>query len=322
MISWATPWALFLLIPVGLLVFRRRWVGVHTLSVARLDTIESSVSIRRLLAWVPGWLEVIGLGLLVLALARPQTTKTDTVVDSEGLDIILAIDTSGSMRESDLRYGGVTSDRLAVSKAVVEEFIAGRPHDRIGVVTFGEQAFTLAPLTLDHGTLTQLLTGVQIGIAGAQGTAIGTALSVSAKRLKDLDAPDKVIILLTDGRNNAGRVAPIEAAEASAALGIRIYTVGVGDRGRGLRHLLMPGEGIDEQGLSAIADMTGGKFFHATSGATLRDIYQTIDELEPSPAEVRQLVDRQEQYRMFAVPGLCLLTLQLLLSGTWMRRGP
>ncbi len=322
MISWASPWAFCLLIPVGLLVIRRRWVGVHRLRVARLDTLDSGLSVRRIFAWVPGVLELAGLTLLVLALARPQTTETDTVVDSEGLDIMLAMDTSGSMRESDLRYGGVTSDRLSVSKAVVEEFIEGRPHDRIGVVTFGEQAFTLAPLTLDHSTLTQLLSGVQIGIAGAQGTAIGTALAVSAKRLKDLDAPDRVIILLTDGRNNAGRVAPMEAAEAAAALGIRIYAVGVGERAGGLRQLLIRSEGIDEQGLSALAEVTGGKFFHATSGATLRDIYATIDELEPSPAEVRQLVDRQERFRWFALPGLCLLSLQLLLGGTWMRRGP
>lgn len=322
MISWAAPWAFLLLIPVGLLVIRRRWVGVHRLRVARLNTLDAGSSVRRWFAWLPGLLELVGLTLLVLALARPQTTETDTVVDSEGLDIMLAIDTSGSMRESDLRYGGVTSDRLSVSKAVVEEFIEGRPHDRIGVVTFGEQAFTLAPLTLDHGTLTQLLSGVQIGIAGAQGTAIGTALAVSAKRLKDLDAPDRVIILLTDGRNNAGRVAPLEAAEAAAALGIRIYAVGVGERAGGIRQLLIRGEGIDEQGLSALAETTGGKFFHATSGATLRDIYATIDELEPSPAEVRQLVDRQERFRWFAVPGLCLLSLQLWLGGTWMRRGP
>jgi Ca-activated chloride channel family protein len=322
MTQWGTPFALALVLPVLLLVFRRRWVSRHRLPVARVASLRRDVTMRQRVAWLPSLLQIVGLVCLCLALARPQSTRVDTVVDSEGLDILLAIDTSGSMSEGDLSLGRVRGDRLTIARTVVEEFIAKRPHDRIGVVVFGEEAFTLSPLTLDHQTLGQMMGGVQIGIAGAQGTAIGTALAVSSKRLKDLDAPSRLVILLTDGHNNAGRVQPVEAAEAAAALGIRVYTIGVGAQKTGLRRLLSGGDGLDEESLRNIASITDGQFFHATSGETLRQIYETIDTLEPSPAEVRQLVDRQEQFRMFAVPGTALMWLSVLLGTTWLRRGP
>src|SRR5690606_29067996 len=210
------------------LALRRRLVGTNRLAVARIGAMRRRPSLRLLLAWVPPLLQIAGLGCLVVALARPQITQHDTIVESHGLAIVLAVHTSGSMRADDFTIGVRPVDRLEVAKGVMARFIEGRPHDRIGVVVFGEEAFTFVPLTLDHQGLLSILQDVQIGIAGAQGTAVGTALAVSAKRLKDLDAPEKVVILLTDGRSNAGRITPLEAAQAAAALGIRVYTIGVG----------------------------------------------------------------------------------------------
>ena len=243
-------------------------------------------------------------------------------MESEGLDILLAVDTSGSMREEDFTRNGIPANRLQIAKGVIADFVQGRPHDRIGVVVFGEEAFTQVPLTLDHRTLVESLRTVEIGHAGSRGTAIGSAIAVSAKRLKDLDAPERVIILLTDGQNNAGRVSPMQAAEAAAALGIKLYAIGVGQRGGGGLSLFTGQDGIDERGLTAVAELTGGKYFRATDTRSLEKIYATIDQLQPSPAVVRDLVEHQERFRMFLLPGLFLLGVQFLLAQTWLRRGP
>ncbi len=316
----ANPWALALLVPVLLLPLQRRLTGRNVLAVASVDGMERKLTLRLALAWVPGVLQVLALVLIVVALARPRVTRRDVMVESEGLDIILAVDTSGSMRADDFSMGLQPVNRLQVAKGVMGEFIEGRPHDRIGVVVFGEEAFTHVPLTLDHTTLLDIMDQVELGVAGAQGTAIGSAIAVSAKRLKDLEAPSRLVILLTDGRNNAGRIGPMEAAQAAAALGIKVYTIGVGVQQRSLFGML--GDGLDEEGLTRIAEVTGGRYFRATDTNSLKAIYDTIDELEPSPAEVIQLVDHEERFRVFLVPGVLLLGLQLLLSGTWLRRGP
>ncbi len=317
----ASPWALLLLIPVLLLPLQARLTGRNRLAVSRLDALDRRLTLRMVLSPLPSALRLLGLVLLVIALARPRLTRTDVMVESEGLDIMLAVDTSGSMEERDLNIGRVAKDRLSVAKGVMDDFIGGRPHDRIGVVAFGEDAFTFVPLTLDHVSLREVLRGLQIGVAGAQGTAVGSALAVASKRLKDLEAPSRVLILLTDGRNNAGRIQPQQAAEAAAALDIKIYTVGVGAHRTGLSRIF-GSEGLDEEGLKAIAAATGGRYFRATDSKSLRKIYDTIDELEPSPAEVRQLIEHEERYRRFAIPGFLALILHLLLGHTWLRRGP
>ena len=315
----AHPWMLLLGAPLLLLPFQGRLTGVNRLAVARIDALAPRWSLRLLLAWVPGALQALGLLLCVLALARPRTTVRDVIVESEGLDILLAVDTSGSMQAVDFQVGGMPADRLSAAKGVMASFVDGRPHDRIGLVVFGEEAFTQVPLTLDHASLKSAFEHVEIGIAGGQGTAIGSAIAVGAKRLKDLEAPSKVMIVLTDGRNNAGRISPMEAAQAAAALDIKVYTIGVGaSRGR----LFSLGDGLDEDGLTRIAESTGGKYFRATDTRSLVEIYDTIDELEPSPAEVVELVQHQEQYRMFLVPGILLLSMHLALATTWLRRGP
>lgn len=318
--EWGSPWALLLLLPVVLLPFQARLTGRNRLAVGGLAQLESRLTLRLVLAWVPQALQVVGLALLVVALARPRLTRFDQVVESEGLDILLAIDTSGSMGNTDFKIGIRPTDRLTVAKAVVAEFIEGRPNDRIGLVVFGEEAFTHVPLTLDHDSLLSTLDQVQLGMAGAQGTAVGTAIAVSAKRLKELEAPERLVILLTDGRSNAGAISPLEAANAAAALDIKVYTIGVG---RMTRNLLNPfSDGVDEEGLTKIAETTGARFFRATDTEALRAVYATIDELEPSPAEVRDLVSHEELFRRFAVPGLLALLVQTLLSATWLRRGP
>jgi Ca-activated chloride channel family protein len=276
------------------------------------------------IAWLPGGLQFVGLTLLVLAFAAPGVTHRNVVVRSDGLDIVLAIDTSGSMEADDYATGQRSVTRLEVAKGVVADFIEDRPHDRIGVVVFGEEAFTHVPLTLDHTTLLRVLDQVDIGVAGARGTAIGSAVAVSAKQLKDLESEEKLVILLTDGQSNAGRLKPIEAARAAGAVGVKVYTVGVGSGARRsvFGQLLGGGGGLDEVTLQAIADETDGQFFKASDARTLSEIYDTIDELEPSPAEVEETVEREEWYRRALLPGTLLLILLLILQSTLLRRWP
>ena len=320
MMEFAQPWAFLLLVPVLLLPLQGALTGRNRLAVAKISERARRLTVRLALAWLPLVLQMAALSLLVVALARPRVTRRDVMVESEGLDIMLVVDTSGSMRAPDFSAGMREVNRLQVAKGVMADFIEDRPHDRIGVVVFGEEAYTHVPLTLDHGTLLDIMDQVEIGVAGAQGTAIGSAVAVSAKRLKDLQAPSRVVILLTDGRSNAGRIGPLEAAQAAAALGIKVYTVGVGTPQRTPFGMLS--DGLDEKSLSRVAEITGARYFRATDANSLQAIYDTIDELEPSTAEVTELVEHDERFRDFLIPGVALLALQLLLSGTWLRRGP
>ena len=319
--DFGAPWALLWLIPVWLLLVQPSLTGRNVLAVAQVDAMKSRWTLRLLLAWVPGALRLAGLTLVVIALARPQVVVREVVVESEGLDIILALDTSGSMKETDFRMSGGWASRLAAAKGVMREFVKGRPYDRIGVVLFGEDAFTHVPLTTDQETLQSALARVDIGDAGQRGTAIGHAVAVSAKRLKDLEAPDRVVILLTDGQDNASdEVSPMRAAQAAAALDIKVYTIGVGGSGGMLGQLLQTG--VDEHTLRAISEATDAQYFRAADTRALQRVFDAIDELEPSPAEVDEIPDVQPLFRYPLVPGVALLLLQFLLSATWLRRGP
>jgi Ca-activated chloride channel family protein len=322
MIEWAQPWAFVLLLPVLLLPLQPRVTGVNRLRIPGPSAHEGRMTVRRALASLPLLLKMGGLALVVLALARPRISHRNTVVESDGLDIMLAIDTSGSMRQQDFQSMGRAINRLEVAKAVMAAFIEERPYDRIGVVVFGQEAFTHVPLTLDHDTLVGVLDTVQIGIAGENRTAVGSAVAVSAKRLKDLEAPSKIVILLTDGKSNAGRLSPLEAADLAGTLGIKVYTIGIGGQSRRGPFGMVMGDGPDERTLQAVAEATGAKYFRANSTAALMDVYETIDELEPSPAEVEEVVRHDELYRRFLMPGVALLALQALLSATWLRRWP
>lgn len=320
MMEWASPLAFLLLPLVLLLPFQSRLTGQLHLRVAGAETLVNGWSLRRLLAWIPLCARMLGLLALVFALARPRLVHREVVLESEGLDIMIAVDTSGSMDAKDLMQRWGSTSRLDIAKLVIADFVEGRPFDRIGVVAFGEEAFTHIPLTLDHDTLQAVLKHVEVGMAGAQGTAVGSALAVSAKRMKELDAPSKIVILITDGQSNAGRISPEQAAQAAAALDIRVYTIGVGGSSGGFFRL--QGEGIDEETLNMIAETTGGKYYPAADSEALGRVFSAIDEMEPSPAEVEELVHHTELYRQFLGPSLLLLLLDLLLSATFFRRWP
>lgn len=318
MIEWASPWAFALLVPVWGLLARRWLVGRNPLAVPSVG-VARRLTPRLLVAWLPGLLRLAGLTLLVFSLARPRIPHRQGEIQSEGLDILLVLDTSHSMHEPDFTWRGHAVSRLAAAKAVVREFVEGRPDDRIGLIVFGDQAFTFVPLTLDHDTLGLGLDVVQVGMMG-NATAIGDAIGVAAQRAEAVEAPERIVILLTDGENTAGLLDPVKAARSAGDLGIRVYTIGVGARHGGRRGRRTVG--FDEATLRAIARATGAEYFRATSTDTLREVYATIDELEPSTAEVTEIVHYEELYRRYLVPGVLLLLSQVLLSSTWLRRGP
>jgi Ca-activated chloride channel family protein len=317
-VEWGWPIAAVLAVPVLLLPAQPWLTGVNRLPVARRR--PGRRTLRSLLSEAPLIFRIAGLLLMVLALARPRVAHKEVVVESQGLDILVAIDTSGSMRQEDMPTGRGLASRLETAKAVAGQFIRGRPYDRVGVVVFGEEAFTHVPLTLDHDTLISVLDTVDIGIAGSRGTAVGTAIAVCAKRMKALEAPERIVVLLTDGRSNAGRLAPEEAAQAAKALGIRVYTIGVGGGGGALADWM--GDGIDEPMMKEVAAITGAQYFRASSMRGLQAVYSRIDELEKSPAKVKEFVDYEELYDRFLVPGMVLLGLSTVLGATWLRRAP
>lgn len=269
-------------------------------------------------------LRLLVLILLTFALARPQSTVGGENVNTEGIDIVLATDISGSMLAEDFK-----PNRIEAAKRVAADFIDGRPNDRIGLVIFSGESFTQCPLTLDHAVVKNLLSQVKSGMI-EDGTAIGMGLATSVNRLKESKAKSKVIILLTDGVNNRGFIDPLTAAGIAQTFGIRVYTIGVGTIGTapypvqtpfGVQYQNMPVE-IDEALLQKIADQTGGKYFRATDNRTLRTIYAEIDRLEKTKIEVTQFKRHREEFYgagMFA--GIFLL-LELFLSQTMFRKVP
>jgi Ca-activated chloride channel family protein len=274
---------------------------------------------------VPAVLRMAGLALAILAMARPQDRDTIQERFAEGVDIVMVLDTSTSMRAEDFR-----PNRFEAARAVGEDFIAGRTSDRIGLVVFAAKAYTQAPLTLDYDFLLEMMDEVEVGVI-EDGTAIGTALAMAVNRLKDTPAESKVIILLTDGQNNRGELSPETAAEVAKTIGVRVYAIGVGAHGEapfvvdhpfaGRQRRMVPVE-IDEDMLRAIADNTGGKYFRATNNAALKQIYDEIGELEKTKIEERIYTEYTERYASFLFPGLGLILLGTLLSTTFLRRFP
>ena len=276
------------------------------------------------------YLRAVGLVLLLLAIARPQKPIEETKIFVEGIDIVLAIDASGSMQAMDFEMGGRRFDRLAVVKSVVEEFIKNRPNDRIGIVAFSAFAYTVCPLTLDHSWLEKNLERVKLGMI-EDGTAIGSAIAGALNRVKDTEAKEKIIILLTDGRNNTGKVSPMAAAESARALDVKIYTIGAGTKGmvpfpmqdRYGNIVLQPVEiEIDEELLQKIADMTGGKYFRATDTESLWNIYKEIDKLEKTEIEEVGYLRYKELFGIFLLPAVCLFLTEIFLANTFLRRLP
>jgi Ca-activated chloride channel family protein len=256
--------------------------------------------------------------LLIIVLARPQDTESFQNISTEGIDIVLALDISGSMLARDFR-----PDRLEASKNVATEFISGRPYDRIGLVVFSGESFTQCPITTDHAVLINLLREIQSGMI-EDGTAIGMGLATAVNRIKDSEAKSKVIILLTDGVNNRGDIAPATAAGIAKTFGIRVYTIGVGTQGVapypvktpfGIQYQDMQVE-IDEAILREIAMNTGGKYFRATDNNKLLQVYNEIDKLEKSKIDVRQFNRKEENYLVPALIAFALLIFEMLIRNT------
>ncbi len=273
---------------------------------------------------VPFILRCLAIIMVIIALARPQASNSWRTESTEGIDIMLALDISGTMMAEDLK-----PNRLEASKAVASEFILSRPNDNIGLVVFAGESFTQCPLTTDHAVLINLFKGVNYGLI-EDGTAIGLGLANAVNRIKDSKARSKVIILLTDGSNNRGDIAPITAAEIAQSFGIRVYAIGVGSYGKvnipvqtpmGLQYQLMDSE-FDEKSLQNIASMTGGHYFRATDNTKLRSIYQEIDQMEKTKIDVREYNKKNEEFYIFALVAFLLLIVEMLLRNTVLKRIP
>lgn len=296
-------------------------------AIARLKALRPARV--NVLEGMPVILRCLAIALIVLAFARPQEGRKRTEIVSPGVDIVLSIDTSGSMKALDFKKEDQPVDRLAIVKDVVTEFVKEREYDRIGMVAFGEEAFTQCPLTLDHDILLNFLDKLKIGIAG-DSTSIGNAIGIAVKRLKDVKSKSKVIILLTDGINNAGEITPLQAAEIAKTYGIKIYTIGVGTTGKapflvdsffGSRYVYQDVK-LDEETLKTIAEKTGGKFFRATNTDALKKIYQQIDQMETTEVKVIEHSEYNELFSLFLVPGMTLLLMEFLFINTRLRRFP
>jgi Ca-activated chloride channel family protein len=292
--------------------------------------VFSSVSIARSIAGnrkaVPGrflgLLRLTALGLIILAIARPQWGNTTTEVEASGIDILLAVDISGSMEAMDFTLKGRTANRLDVVKSVVANFIQDRPNDRIGLVAFAGRPYMVCPLTLDHDWLQLRLDSLKTGII-EDGTAIGSAIASGVNRLRDRNAKSRILILLTDGMSNAGKVAPLTAAEAAETLGIKVYTIGAGTRGTapmpvtdqfGRRRLMRVKVDIDEKTLSQVAQMTGAKYFRATGTKSLERIYDEINAMEATTRKIKHFARYRELFSWLVIMALLLLATELFVS--------
>jgi len=327
MFRFAYPLLLILLVVAAAwlaLALMRKPSSVSFSLTSRLAELADSRD--RIIARAPLFLRAALLVLLVLAAARPQFYNVSREIRSPGVDIMLCLDTSGSMQAMDFQLDSEPVTRLTAVKKVVSEFIKKRKTDRIGLVVFGQEAFTQSPLTMDKGLLLSLVEKMQIGMAGDQ-TAIGSAIVIGGKRLKDLKAKSKILILLTDGRSNAGEITPVQAAEAVKALGVKIYSIGVGGFGPApIKVQTMFGERIvrqrvdlDETTLKETARIGGGQYFRASDSNKLSEIYDIIDHAEKSEVKVKEFFYYNELYIYFLAAALIILFLEMVLKLTVLR---
>ena len=327
--QFASPYFLWLLAVIPLMVVYYVWrtrQGGASIQVSTIDGVaEAPRTVRYYLRHLPFALRCAAVALLIVALARPQSVDEGSTSNTEGIDIVLAIDISTSMLAQDLQ-----PDRIQAAKQVAGNFITDRPGDRIGLVAFAGEAFTQSPLTTDQSTLQTLLARIRSGLI-EDGTAIGNGLATAINRLRESDAKSKVIILLTDGVNNQGQIAPMTAAEIAKAQGIRVYTIGVGTEGMapypaidmfGNLTFVNQKVEIDEKVLKAISDMTGGRYFRATDKEKLKAVYDEINQLEKSKIEVMEHISYHELFLTWALAALGLLFTEFLLSNLVLKRIP
>ncbi|MGM9745391.1 MAG: VWA domain-containing protein [Paludibacteraceae bacterium] len=318
-------WWLLVLIPMILWYVFKQFRSHASLQISTTEPFSKMPRSRK-----PYWFHVLFavrcavVALLIMVVARPQLSNNFQTETAEGIDIMVALDVSGTMLAEDLK-----PNRLQAAKKVATEFIAGRPNDNIGLVVFSGESFTQCPLTSDHSALINLFNSVEYGMI-EDGTAIGLGLANAVSRIKDSEAKSKVIILLTDGSNNAGDVAPRTAAEIAQSFGVRVYTIGVGTRGMapypfqtpyGIQYQNIPVD-IDESMLREIADMTGGTYFRATDNSKLKAIYEEIDQMEKTKLRVNQYSKKSEEYLPFLLAAFVLLIFELVVRHTVLRSLP
>lgn len=317
---------LLLLIPIVWWYVRHQ---SHKEMSFRSSTVEPFKGIRPTLRTrlrhLPFVLRMVALAMLIIALARPQSSFSWQNRTKEGIDILLSMDVSPSMLATDLK-----PNRLEAAKTVATEFIRNRPDDNIGLVLFSGESFLYCPLTNDHSQLISLMSSAGFDLIGVDGTAIGLGLGNAVSRLKTSQAKSKVVILLTDGTNNSGDISPETAADIAAAMGVRVYAIGVGTRGKammpmdtpiGIQYVPMDVD-IDEGMLKSIARKTGGKYFRATDNQSLQSIYAEIDKMEKTKLEVRDFSKKNEAYLPFALLALFCLLSEIILRKTWLNRMP
>ncbi|WP_295936088.1 VWA domain-containing protein [uncultured Alistipes sp.] len=322
-------WLLLVLVPMVAYYIWRTLQGGATIQISSVEgVVRAPKTVRYYLRHLPFVLRLGALAMLIVALARPQDVERLARTNTEGIDIVMALDVSGSMLARDFK-----PDRMTAAKEVAGSFVADRYGDRIGLVVFAAEAFTQSPLTTDQGTLQTLLARIRSGLIDDSGTAIGNGLATAINRLRESEAKSKVIILLTDGVNNRGEIAPITAAEIAKAQGIRVYTIGVGSIGMApyptvdmygtpTGETVMAKVEIDEKVLREIADLTGGQYFRATDKAKLKAIYDQINQLEKSKVEVSEHITYHELYLIWVLAGLALLVIEFLLSNLVLKRIP
>ena len=328
-VPFADPYWLLLLGVIPLMIYWHAWKGkksdVHV-GMPDLRGLYPYRGFRAKLDPALNLLKYLSLASLIVAMARPQKTLKEEVVRAEGIDIFLVMDLSSSMLAKDFN-----PDRLEVSKRVAIDFVEKRPYDRIGLAVFAGESFTQSPLTTDHRVVKDFLASLQCGVL-QDGTAIGMGLAAGVNRLKDSEAESKVIILLTDGVNNAGYIRPVTAAEIAKEFDVRVYTIGIGTIGDALAPMSRREDGryvfgmtrveIDEDLLRQIASMTGGQYYRATSAESLVRIYDEIDKLEKTEMEVSVFNRYSEEYYKWLMAGMIGLGLYLVLTLTVLRRIP
>lgn len=319
----------FILVAIGLLVYyfkvkKSRAASIRYSDVNLVRRLKPSFRLRE--RHILPLLRALAIVFLAFALARPQSGRKGQEISSEGIDIMLVLDISGSMRAEDFK----PHNRLYVAKQVIKEFIEGRHNDRTGLVVFSKQSFTQCPLTLDYGVLFNFLDQVDFGMI-EDGTAIGLAIANAVNRLRESDAKSKVVILLSDGRNNAGQIDPITAAQTAKAMKVKIYTIGAGKPGNapypvddpifGRRYIYIENE-IDEPTLKQIAQITGGEYFRAKDEEALARIYEQISQMEQTKIKVKEYLQYNELFSNYAFVGLVLLVIEVLLANTRYRKIP
>jgi Ca-activated chloride channel homolog len=323
-LEFANPWVFYFLILLPILAFiyyKLQRQFYPTIKFSTLQGVKTAPDVlRNKFSWLPHALRLAGMAAILVALARPQLPLQSVSVESEGIDIVLSMDVSSSMLARDFE-----PDRLEASKLVAADFINRRPNDRIGLISFSGESYTRCPLTTDHVVLQELLSTMQCGLI-ADGTAIGMGLANAVKRLKDSQAKSKVVILLTDGVNNTGYASPEQATESAQKEGVRVYTIGVGTRGKARSPVALNARGeyiygwtevqIDEERLQLIAEKTGGQYFRATDMESLEAIYNEIDRLERSKIESTAVKRYEDRFHKWLWTALLLLGAGYLLQLT------